>query len=275
MMCAWKDLISILPPWLRSDVDELGRDTLNELRLRINAPPELIMGPQSIWLNRDISLDDLNFVINSASRYSPWAASTISQGFITSAGGHRIGIGGTFSCRNGIVENLRQMSSLCIRVARDFIGIGKIASAVQGSVLILGAPGWGKTTLLRDMVRCFSENESTSVIDERGELFPDGLIRGKKMDVFQGCPKQIGIEMALRTMRPSCIAVDEITAHNDCRALINAANCGVRLVATAHAASVKDFRTRTVYRPLIEHYVFDTLIVMNKDRTYEVERMLQ
>ena len=79
MMCAWNELISILPIWLRSEVDMLGKDTLNELRLRINAPPELVMRTKRIWLTRDITLEDLNFVINTASRYSPWRAATISE----------------------------------------------------------------------------------------------------------------------------------------------------------------------------------------------------
>lgn len=93
------------------------------------------------------------------------------------------------------------------------------------------------------------------------------------MDVLTGCPKTAGINMVLRTMGPSCIAVDEITAEADTKALIQAANCGVRLVATAHAASVSDFRSRQVYRLLMEQRIFETLLILRPDKSYKVERM--
>lgn len=273
MMCAWKELLSILPPRLRREVDSLGKESVQELRLRINAPPELVLGEKSLWLTETASRDDLNFVINTASRYSPWSASTAVQGYITAPGGHRIGLCGEAVCRGGAVEGIREVSSLCIRVARDFPGIGKKAAGLNGSILILGAPGWGKTTLLRDLIRQLAEKESVSVVDERGELFPVGFARGKRMDVLTGCPKPAGIDMTLRTMGPSCIAVDEITAEGDCQALIQAVNCGVRLLATAHAASVQDFLRRRVYRPLAEERIFETLLVLSRDKSYKVERV--
>ena len=43
MRCAWKELLAILPPALRLEVDKQGRADLMELRLRLNLPPELVM----------------------------------------------------------------------------------------------------------------------------------------------------------------------------------------------------------------------------------------
>lgn len=273
MMCAWKELLSILPPRLRREVDSLGKEPVQELRLRCGAPAELVLAGKSLWLAETATRDDLNFVINTASRYSPWAASTAAQGYITAPGGHRIGLCGEAVCRGSAVEGIREIHSLCIRVARDFPGIGKAATGLKGSILILGAPGWGKTTLLRDLARQLSEKEAVSVVDERGELFPEGFLRGKRMDVLTGCPKPPGIDMVLRTMGPSCIAVDEITVEGDCQALMQAANCGVRLLATAHAGSIRDFRCRRVYRPLAEEGIFETLLILDRDKAYKVERM--
>lgn len=272
-MCAWKELLSILPPRLRREVDSFGKDSVQELRLRINSPPELVLGEKSLWISEKTTRDDLNFVINTASRYSPWSAATAAQGYITAPGGHRIGVCGEVICRNGVVEGIREVRSLCIRVSRDFPGIGKGAADLKGSLLILGAPGWGKTTLLRDLIRQISERECVSVVDERGELFPEGFAKGKRMDVLTGCPKPAGIDMALRTMGPGCIAVDEITAEGDCLALMDAANCGVRLLATAHAASVQDFLCRRTYRPLTESHIFETLLVLRRDKSYKLERV--
>ncbi len=273
MMCAWKELLDILPLKLRREVDSLGRETMQELRLRINAPPELVFGNGSRWLSGTVSREDLNFVVNTASRYSPWIAATASHGYITAPGGHRIGLCGEAVCRRGEMEGIREVSSLCIRVARDFPGIAEKIPEGKGSILILGAPGWGKTTLLRDMIRRISEKECVSVVDERGELFPDGYRKGKRMDVLAGCPKTVGIDTVLRTMGPDCIAVDEITAEEDCRALIHAANCGVRLLATAHAASVRDLRCRRIYRPLMEAGIFETFAVLHRDKSYTMEGM--
>lgn len=273
MMCAWKEFLSVLPLWLRQEVDSPGREDLQELRLRVNAPPELVLKKRSCWLNRTVSREDLNYCVNTASRYSPWAAATSAKGYITAPGGHRIGMCGEAVCKEGEVGGIREVTSLCIRVARDFPGIGKVAGDLEGSILILGAPGWGKTTLLRDMARHIAEEESVSVVDERRELYPDGFLRGKRMDVLTGCPKPEGIDMVLRTMGPSWIAVDEITAQEDCNALIQAANCGVRLLATAHAGSVRDFRSRNLYGPLVSQRIFDTLVMLRPDKTCTVERM--
>lgn len=272
MICAWKELLSVLPSWMRQEVDAQGRDTLQELRLRINAPPELVRSNGAVWLNKAATREDLQCCINAASRYSPWAAETAALGYLTAPGGHRIGLCGEVVFHDGAVTGMRSIHSLCIRVARDFPGIGKGAYQ-KGSLLILGAPGWGKTTLLRDIARILAETTPVAVVDERGELFPEGIPRGKRMDVLTGCPKPDGIDRVLRTMGPACIAVDEITAQSDCDALVHAVGCGVHLLATAHASSVEDFKSRAVYRPLWASGVFDQCLILNSDKKWHRERM--
>ena len=74
-------------------------------------------------------------------------------------------------------------------------------------------------------------------------------------------------------MSPNTIAVDEITATEDCNALINAAWCGVDLLATTHAGSKHDLYNRAVYRPLIENRIFQTLIILHPDKSWTAERM--
>ncbi len=273
MMCAWQELLSILPPGLRREVDSLGKEEAQELRLRLDAPPELVLTRGSQWLGGQTRGEDLHFVVNAASRYSPWSAETAAQGFLTAPGGHRVGLCGQAVIRNGHMEGIREVSSLCIRIARDFPGIGTAAAREQGSILILGPPGWGKTTLLRDLVRQLSQREHVAVVDEREEVFPRGISRGGRLDVLSGCPKAEGILMTLRAMGPSCIAVDEITLESDCQALIRAAYCGVRLIATAHGASPEDLRSRGVYRPLVAEGIFQKALVLRRDKTYTVERM--
>ena len=279
MVCAWQPLINILPPPMRTEVDKLGRDRLLELRLRRDMPPELICSNGNIRLSQAVTGEMLQYVVNTACRYSPWTAATAAEGYITAPGGHRIGLCGEAILRDGKMVDMKWISSLCIRVCRDFQGIGKGAS-LNGSLLILGRPGSGKTTLLRDLIRLRSEKGqgSIAVVDERGELFP--IVQGKscfspgdRTDILSRCPKKQGIDFVLRTMGPSTIAIDEITAREDCDGLTNALWCGVDLLATAHAPSLREFLKRPIYKPLVDSRVFSTVLVMQADKTWREERI--
>lgn len=275
MICAWQELLGILPLWLREQVDKQGKEDLQELRLRLNARPELITGRGIFPIEREIKGEDIRFCINAATRYSPWAASGTSQGYITSAGGHRIGLCGEVAVRDGEVISFREVHSLNIRVARDMEGISSKLTAIHDNALILGAPGWGKTTLLRDLARRIAQMETVSVVDERGELYPPGVTRGQRMDVLTGCSKAVGIDMVLRSMGPEWIAIDEITAAQDTQTLLRAVGCGVKLLASAHASSTEDLKTRRIYYPLMEHGIFQTAIVLRRDKSYYTERICQ
>lgn len=281
MRCAWEAFIRLLPPWLRENVDKLGSDTLQELRLRLNSPPELVTANGSITLQRCICADDLRFCINTASRYSPWTATTMEQCYLTAPGGHRIGICGNAVMDKGIMTGISTVTSLCLRVARDFPGIASKLQSHCGSVLIIGKPGSGKTTLLRDLIRQRSNHGegSIAVVDEREEIFPSAqgqfcFSTGRRTDILSGCRKAQGIEAVLRCMGPEVIALDEITAREDCEALLHAGWCGVKLLATAHAGSMEDLLQRPVYRPILEKNLFDTLLVLHPDKSWHEERLV-
>lgn len=279
MRCAWQAYINLLPHWMREKVDTLGKTSLQELRLRVDRPPELITGEDRYYLDRTVSSEDISYCVNSASQYSPWSSSSISNGYITASGGHRIGICGDMAVINGKNSTITNLTSLCIRVARDYPGIGKEAAAMNGSLLIIGSPGSGKTTLMRDIIRQKSNGDKTvGVVDERRELFPAAdrsfsFSVGMHTDVLSGCSKQKGIEMLMRTMSPDWIAVDEITAEEDTEALIRACWCGVSMLATAHAANLQDLLSRPVYQPLVQSGVFETILVMKPDKSWTAERI--
>lgn len=280
MTCAWQAYLNLLPPWLRQQVDNHNSETLQELRLRIDQPPELILKDTNCWLSRKISIEDLKFCINAASQYSPWCAGTISSGYITAPGGHRIGICGDAVVSKGAITGIHTPSSLCLRVARDFPGIAESTLEYSGSILIIGRPGCGKTTLLRDIIRQRSEKNSgaVAVVDERCEIFPvyqgkSCFFPGRKTDIFSSAKKSVAVEAVLRNMSPSTIAMDEITAKEDCDALLHAGWCGVHLLATAHAGSKYDLFSRPVYRPIIDSKLFDTLIILQSDKSWHAERM--
>ena len=277
MTCAWDAYINLLPCWLRDDVNRLGRDNLQELRLRIGRPPELQLCGKSICVPGIVRADDLLFVINIASRYSPWTAGSAVNGYITAQGGHRIGICGRICDK---AAEIPSPTSLSIRVARDITGIAGRIADLTGSTLIIGKPGTGKTTLLRDALRTRSDSYegAVTVVDDRGELFP--VIRnefafypGKRTDVLSGYPKCVGIEMLLKTMNPKIIGVDEITSQEDCRTLMRAGWCGVSIWSTAHASDRDELFHRPVYMPLLQKGLFQNLIILREDKSWICERM--
>ena len=274
MKCEWDKLLAILPPHLRSQVEQEG---LQEIRLRPGKQAQLVTSSGERFLKTQVTTNDLHIVINSASKYSPWAASGIAQGYITAPGGHRIGICGEVVMKDGSVTGIRNPTSLCVRVARQISGIADGLKIGRGNLLIAGPPGSGKTTLLRELIRKISDQGRgcVGVVDERGELFPvdSGFVQGQRTDVLTGCGKKEGIDMLLKTMGPACIAVDEITSESDCKALGQAVWCGVQLLATVHAESKRDLLERPVYRSLVDCGHFDRLIVLGRDKSRIEERM--
>ncbi len=280
MSCQWQAYLQILPVWMRQEVDFLGKERLQELRLRLGRPPELILSTGHQRLKDPVEKTDLDYVVNMASRFSPWAAATISEGYITAQGGHRIGISGQVVLVNGKITGFSSVSGLCLRVARDFPGIAGPLGGYKGSLLLIGRPGSGKTTLLRDLIRQRSEGagQAVTVVDERREIFPahggrTAFDMGEHVDVLSGIGKPEGILAAIRNLTPNVIALDEITDPEDCKALLHAGWCGVELLATAHAASVEDLKHRKIYIPLVESGIFDYAVIIGRDKRYRVERM--
>ena len=279
MKCAWQEYLTLLPSWLRAQIEGDCDKQLLELRLRRDKPPELIYKKERKWLKQPIRDKDLEACINIACRYSPWSTETVNNFYITAQGGHRIGICGTVNMDNGAIKGIRDITSIAIRVSKDFPGIAA-GAPVKGSTLILGAPGSGKTTLLRDLIRMRSEirTETIAVVDEREEIFPKSgghfcYSTGKSVDILHGCPKSQGIDRLLKVMTPDVIAIDEITSRSDCMAILSAGWCGVDLLATAHAVSVSDLKQRAIYRPILESKLFSDVMVLDKSKNWHTEKL--
>lgn len=274
MKCMSKELLGILPPAIRESIKRMDVTKLEEIRLKVGAPARIRGAEGERNLPHLVLQEDLSYVVNTASRYSPWNSVSSAQGYLTAPGGHRIGICGEGILDNGIMKGIRNPSSLCIRVARELTGLGQMVD-LRDSVLIIGPPGSGKTTLLRDLIRRIGQEKrgSVSVVDERGEIFPQlggkSCFDSASADILTGCPKHQGIEMVLRSMGPNWIAVDEITASTDCEAMLQAGWCGVKLLATVHAGSREDLLSRPVYKPLVESKLFRTGILLSLDKQME------
>ena len=288
---------ALLPPALRRQAEALDRERqgrTEELRLRAGRPMTAVLPEGERPLSGEpVCQEELYAVLEIATQASAHAAlERVRSGFFTVRGGHRIGICGTAVVKDGAVANLRQLSSLSIRVAREVRGAAApvldrlwSGGAFQ-STLLLSPPGGGKTTLLRDLIRALSDGEGhpalrVGVADERGELAAmyqgvPQLAVGGHTDVLDGCPKGTALLMLLRGMNPQVLAADEITAPEDAAALEMASNCGVALLCTAHGRDLEDLQTRPLYRRLLEEKLFRRLVVIGRDggaRTYRVEEL--
>lgn len=291
----------LLPPRLRRLVMEIPDERkarVEELRLRVRAPLTVLTSEGELAVGaaeRDaiVTTEDLERIVAGVTEFSRYAsAEALRQGFLAVRGGFRLGVCGTAVMRDGAVCSLKDFSGLALRIVHEQIGVGADVAARlfdgEGrfrSTLILSPPGGGKTTLLRDLIRCLSlgggERRAlrVAVIDERSEIavtcqgVPQTELGGHT-DVLDGCPKAIGIPMVLRAMSPQVIAVDEITAAADVDAMCAAANCGVGLLATVHACSVGELTRKPLWRALLAAEVFSRAVVIGSEngaRTYSVE----
>ena len=273
---------ALLPRPLRQGLFTLPqsqKERVEEIRLRVGRPVSLNLGGRETDIpgGGTVTEGDLRLVLEMASQASVHTVlDKIRSGFVTIAGGHRMGICGTVVARDGTVESVRHLTSLAIRVAKEVRGVAQplLPQLIEGgkplSTLIISPHGMGKTTLLRDLIRLLSQGAGTdpmrvSVVDERGELaavyrgIPQ-MDLGPHTDILDGCPKAEGLMILLRGMNPQVLAVDEITAPGDLRALMDAAGCGVSLLATAHGSSLAQLRQRPLYHAMLREGLFQRVV---------------
>ncbi len=297
----YEQAAELLPPRLRRlamELPDARKECAEELRLRVCEPLTVLTDEGELSVapaERDalVTEEDVARMVAGVTEYSRYAsAETLRRGYLSVRGGFRIGVCGTAVMRDGTVCGMKDFSGLALRIVCERIGIA--APVVPRlwdeagrlcSTLILSAPGGGKTTLLRDLIRCISLGSTehralrVAVVDERSELAASYQGRaqtelGNHTDVLDGCPKALGVPMVLRAMSPQVIAVDEIACAEDVAALCAAAHCGVALLATIHAAHTDELACRPLWRQLLASEVFSRAVTIGgagNDRMYTVE----
>lgn len=267
----------------------LGISELEEIRIRVNKHVRIYSGKQ---IKTDIVYGEkeLEEIFRYFCRDSIYAyEEERKKGYMTLKGGHRVGIAGEFVVGDDgryIVKYIRYIN---IRVAHE---IKNIATNILRhlydqdkdllNTLIISPPGIGKTTLLRDLIRLISngvggyKEYNVGLVDERGEIA--GAHRGSAMldcgectDVVTGIDKYNGINILLRAFAPQVIAIDEIGAENDAKAIFNAGISGCKIIATIHGKNCSDVFSKIELKELTNKAIFQRYIIIYKDD--KLERM--
>lgn len=271
------DQISKLPP---SQCEEI-----EEIRVRINRPIEVIMRGDSKFLSYIVQPEDAFHLLNKISHYSIYALEEeLQRGYITVSGGHRIGLAGKVILEDGKVKAIRDIASFNIRIARERVGIAEpiISDIFNGewlNTMIIGPPQTGKTTMLRDIARLISSGNSklklksakVGIVDERSEItgcvngVPQ-LTFGHRVDVLDACPKAEGMMMMIRSMSPNVLIVDEIGGREDAEAIMEAVHAGITLMMTTHGNSLTDIRKRPSLSEILQQDIFQRFIVLSRKK---------
>lgn len=278
---------SICPREVQEKIFDLpDTEQIEEIRFRLGQAVYVTVNGQERSLHTaPVQVEWLEQMIAGATGHAVFSAQQmLKNGFVTVKGGHRLGICGTGIYQGNEITGLKEISSINLRVARQIKGIAsKTADALwlyPHSALIIGAPGVGKTTLLRDLIRQLSDRFSCriGVADERMELAAcfNGRAQfdlGVHTDILSGVKKETAVEFLLRTMSPKWIALDEITAAGDIEAMLRGSYCGVNFIATGHASCKEELQQRSLYRELMNCGIFKNLVMIRQDRTVTTERM--
>ena len=275
---------------------DLLADDLQEIRLRTGAPLLVVAKDQEYFLTPDgaltgewekgypVSPTDIRDTMDYIGSFSLYAyEDELRQGFLTVEGGHRIGIAGKTVIEGEKVKGISHISCINVRVAHEKKGCADRVMPYLWEdgrflhTLIVSAPGCGKTTMLRDIIRQISDGESpypgltVGVVDERSEIAGCylGVAQndvGIRTDVLDCCPKAEGMMMLIRTMSPQVIAVDEIGSREDLEAIEYVMNCGCKLVATVHGNSMEDIREKPGLSSFLQEKRFERYVVLGNRR---------
>ena len=233
-----EQLLSVLPP--RVTVPLRAQDDLDELLeivLDLGRPPTARFLDREMAIEGgDVTVDDLQFV---AERIGDFGQD------------NRAGIERTLHRISAIRNRKGKIIGLTARVGRAVFGTIKIIDDLTKSgrsVLLLGRPGVGKTTMLREVARVLADEHDRRVVvvDTSNEIAGDGDIphhgigRARRMQVPSPALQHEVMIEAVENHMPQVIIIDEIGRELEAQAARTIAERGVQLIATAHGNSLEN-----------------------------------
>ncbi|WP_040985322.1 stage III sporulation protein AA [Oceanobacillus jeddahense] len=281
------EILRLFPPSFQGRIEDLVGyrwPQLQEIRVRIHQKIEFIFDSSICWLDEPLpDKKEVIYILNQLSEYSLYRMEEeLRNGFITIEGGHRVGIAGGIITADKKVKAIQPVSFFNIRIAKQKKGCADILmpyiyDGAYHHTMILGAPQSGKTTMIRDICRQIASETNTSrskkvtIVDERSEIaasirgVPQHDI-GVRTDVLDACPKAEGMMMAIRTLSPDILIVDEIGTEKDVEAIIEASQAGVKVICTLHAGSIADLYRRLSIQKILQESIFERFLLLGQGR---------
>jgi len=223
-------LLAVLPQRVSQQVQELGRTgQLLEVILDLGrVPTARYLDGEVVLSESEVAAADIDAVVKRVGAFDE---------------DNRAGIQRTLHRISAIRNRQGQVVGLTCRVGRAVYGTIEIIQDViesSSSILLLGRPGVGKTTMLREAARVLAENRRVVVVDTSNEIGGDGDIphpavgRARRMQVENPMLQHEVMIEAVENHNPETIVIDEIGREAEALAARTIAERGVQLIGTAH-----------------------------------------
>jgi stage III sporulation protein SpoIIIAA len=238
----WDEEVELLARALPTDLaralhERTDPTELLEIVLDLGREPEArVPGREVILADRTVAASDLEHVANNVGQFGD---------------DNRAGIERTLHRVSAIRNRSGRITGLTMRVGRAVTGTGEIIRdiVVSGqSILLLGRPGIGKTTMLRECARLLADElrKRVVIVDTSNEIGGDGDIphpgigRARRMQVKTPLLQHAVMIEAVENHMPEVIVIDEIGTELEAAAARTIAERGVQLIATAHGQTLEN-----------------------------------
>ncbi len=246
------DLLAVLPPHIAERIAAVGSQSdlgaLVEIVMDLGRRPEARFQHDEIdLLDVDVTREDLSFVSDRIGNFGE---------------DNRAGIERTLHRISAIRNRSGEIVGLTCRIGRAVFGtIAIVSDLIESgqSVLLLGRPGVGKTTLLRETARVLADElrKRVVVVDTSNEIAGDGDIphpaigRARRMQVPTPTAQHSVMIEAVENHMPQVIVIDEIGTELEAMAARTIAERGVQLIGTAHGNSLENLMLNPTLSDLI------------------------